>query len=131
MTPKTPKPFEIHSAEEWIRDYRAGAEHYVVPTLDPSKVPDTVRCLLDIAAEWGIPDDVTRNDKIDRTEFATVASAYKRLKRHHTAFMNYRDEIGEKVLARQPITTEERCFLYLSPFYAEADGHVRHGKPKK
>ena len=133
MSSDTPKPFEIHTAQEWIHDYGAGAENYVGPVLDPKNVPSNVRCLIDIAAEWGIADEVTRNDKLDKSEFETVRSVYNRLKRHRTAYLNYRDDLSEKfrALKWESLSLEERCFFYLSAFYAEVGAHVHHHKLKK
>jgi len=122
MTAKSRKRFEIHTAAEWIRDYGAGAENYVAPTLDATRVPKKLRSLVQIAAEWGIADDVTRNDKLDKLQPDDLKGLCYRIRRHKRAL----DRLIDEIIAKDPDdwTDEDRCFVFLGKCYCELSGTV-------
>src|SRR6266571_4627542 len=111
----------IHTREEWIRDFGAGAEHYVHPTLDPASVPEPVRALVPFAEMFGIGDDVTRNDVIEKQPDSALRSFCDAMQRHRAEFDAFLASLPKDLGQRSETA---RHLMWLGPAYAEADGEL-------
>jgi hypothetical protein len=121
MSYKKAKLYEIHTREEWIRDFGAGAENYVSPTLDPAAVPESVRPLVPIAEIFGIRDDVTRGDFISKLSDEALRDFCDTMKRYKPEYDSFMGSLPKDV---QQWSKTAKHFLYLSPAYCEAHGEL-------
>jgi len=64
--------FEILSADEMRAKYELTADKRPKIALDPTKVPASLRHLIPLAEQFGIGDDLIRQDVIANTDPATV-----------------------------------------------------------
>jgi hypothetical protein len=119
MSDRKAKLYEIHTREEWIRDFGLGAENYVRPVLDPAAVPESLRPLVPFAERYGISDDVTRGDWIAKQSDESLREFCNLMERHKLAYHEFLKSLPKDVKQRSKTA---RHFLYLSPAYAEAYG---------
>jgi hypothetical protein len=121
MEYKKAKLYEIHTREEWIRDFGLGAENYAPPALDPAAVPEAVRPLVPLAEIFGIRDDVTRGDFIDKQTDDALRAFCNVMEKYRPAYDEFMRSLPKDFTQR---TKTARHFLYLAPAYAEAYGEL-------
>ena len=74
---KKPKPFEVLPAGEMRGKYGLTAENRPTIRLDPAKVPAKFRHLIPLAEQFGISDDLIREDVLAKTPAAEQAAMKK------------------------------------------------------
>jgi hypothetical protein len=121
MSDKKPELYGIYTREQWLRDFGAGAENYVPPVLDPADVPESVRPLVTVAEIFGIRNDVTRGDFIDKLSDEALRAFCDTMERFKPAYDSFMDSLPKDV---KQWSKTAKHFLYLSPAYAEAHGEL-------
>lgn len=100
---------EILPSGEMKAKYNLTAEEYKPPHLDPQKVPEQLRNLLQLAAKWGIGDDIIRDDferKASGDEKQELRNALSGRNAEITQWLNSFE-------AGKPIPQEAACFMYM------------------
>lgn len=69
--------YEVASGKTLIEKYGLTEESRPVITLDSEKVPENFRLLIPLAEEWGISDDLIRNDVISKANPSDLQTMVK------------------------------------------------------
>jgi len=104
-----PKYGEILPANEMKAKYHLTADRYKPPRLDPQKVPENLRDLLPLAAKWGIPDDIIRDD-FEQKASDEEKEAFKNSLTGRTAEITQWLDSFE---LNEPMSTEAAQFMYM------------------
>ena len=102
------EPGEILPADGMKAKYHLTAEHYKPPRLNPKRVPKHLRDLLPMAAEWGIGDDIIRDDFQQKASENEKQELGELLSGRGQAINEWLDLFGNN-----PISLEEAAFMYM------------------
>ncbi len=99
---------EIAPASELQKRFGLYAENRPVLELDPTQVPTHLRHLLPLAAQWGVGDDIIRNDMIDKSTGAEKREAHEAVADSYERITEWLDSFEGR-----PLSPEAEAFLYL------------------
>jgi hypothetical protein len=100
---------EILPANEMKAKYNLTAENYEPPELDPNNVPANLRDLIELAAKWGIGDDIIRDDFEQRASAGDKQELRRALTGRTAEVTRWLDSSE----AGRPMTAEAACFMYM------------------
>ncbi len=100
---------EILPANEMKAKYNLTAENYAPPELDPNNVPESLRDLTRLAANWGIGDDIIRDDFEQKASEDEKQELKRALTGRTAEVTRWLDSFD----VSKPMPQEATCFMYM------------------
>ena len=114
-----PKIGEIAPAHILQEKYGLYAENRPEIKLDPAKVPEGLRALIPYAEEWGMGDDIIRNDFIEKSTDAEKQELHDALSEPYERITAWLDSFGENTMS-----DEAAAFMYMQLALDEMGIHI-------